>query len=260
MPFGGIDSGSLSTDAVVMAEGKVLAYSVVPTGASNLKAGERAWSEALDKAGLKAGDVDFVVATGYGRESIDIGEKSVTEITCYGRGAHYFDPEVRTIVDVGGQDSKVIRINESGRVMDFAMNDKCAAGTGRFLEVMARALEIELDKMGPLSVESEREVAVSSTCTVFAESEIVGLVAAGYETRDIINGIHLAIAGRVAAMVGRVGVEPAVMMAGGVAKNIGVVKALEYKLGLSLEVPPEPQIVGAVGAALMAAEKFQAGQ
>jgi len=257
MHFGGIDSGSLSTDAAIISNDEVIAYSIIPTGASNRKAGEKAWRQTLDKAGVGEQNVGLVIATGYGRESVDFAHSSVTEITCHARGAHYLFPEVRTVIDVGGQDSKVIRVSEVGRVTDFVMNDKCAAGTGRFLEVMARALEIDLEEMGILSLKSSKEVTVSSTCTVFAESEVVGLVAAGHETRDILKAIHSAIAGRVAALGGRVGIEPEVVMTGGVAKNIGVVRVLEEKIGSELTVPAEPQIVGAVGAALIAAEKYR---
>lgn len=255
MLFGGIDSGSLSTDAVIISNNQVVGYSIVPTGASNRAAAKRAWSEALEKSGLDEKDVKFIVSTGYGRDAIDFANASVTEITCHARGAYYVFPGVRTVIDIGGQDSKIIRIDETGRVTDFVMNDKCAAGTGRFLEVMARALETPLDKMGPLSLESSKEVSVSSTCTVFAESEVVGLVAAGRDTRDILRGIHRAIAGRAASLSGRVGVESPAAMTGGVAKNIGVVRALEERLNLKLSIPPEPQIVGAIGAAVIAAEK-----
>ncbi len=255
MYYGGIDSGSLTTDAVLISEGELTAYEVVPTGASNKKAAERAWQAALEKAGIKRDEVACVIATGYGRESVDFADDTITEITCHGKGAHYFFENIRTVIDVGGQDSKVIRTDETGRVTDFVMNDKCAAGTGRFLEVMARALEVDLEKMGDMYERAASEVAVSSTCTVFAESEVVSLVASGYETPDIIRAISRAIAGRVAALAGRVGIEPPVMMTGGVAKNKGVVKALEERLNLELKIPSEPQIVGAMGAALNAAER-----
>jgi predicted CoA-substrate-specific enzyme activase len=237
-----------------MSDNEVLAYAIVPTGASNRKAAEKAWRDAMEKAGLKK--VDYLVATGYGRDSVDFADASVTEITCHARGAHYIFPDARTVIDIGGQDSKIIRVNEMGRTEDFVMNDKCAAGTGRFLEVMAKALEVKLEEMGPLSLESVNEIKVSSTCTVFAESEVVSLVAAGHETRDILQGIHRAIAGRVAALVSRVGLAPCVIMSGGVAKNVGVVRALEEKLDHKITVPPEPQIIGAIGAAIIAALKF----
>jgi (R)-2-hydroxyacyl-CoA dehydratese activating ATPase len=255
MYFLGIDSGSLSTDAVIMSESKVVSYSIVPTGASNRKAAERSKAEALEKAGLEK--IEFTVATGYGRDNVELADASVTEITCHARGASFLFPDVRTVIDIGGQDSKIIRINEQGRTTDFVMNDKCAAGTGRFLEVMARALEVHLDDMGPLSLQSTRDVNVSSTCTVFAESEVVGLVAAGNDVKDILRGLHRAIAGRVVALTGRVGVAPRVVMTGGVAKNIGVKRAIEEKLGMEITAPQEPQIAGALGAALIASEKFR---
>lgn len=246
----GIDSGSLTTDAVLFDGEKIIASVIVPTGASNKRAAERARQEVLSKAGFNLSEIAKVVATGYGRDVIDFATSKITEITCHAIGAKRLFPEARTVIDIGGQDSKVIRMDDSGRVLNFAMNDKCAAGTGRFLEVMAKALEIRLDEMGKVSLTAQKEVNVSSTCTVFAESEVVGLVAQGFETPDIVRGIHRAIASRTSALAGRVGVVPKVIMTGGVAKNIGVVKELEEKLGMKIAVPEEPQIVGALGAAI----------
>lgn len=246
----GIDSGSLTTDAVLFDGEKIIASVIVQTGASNKRAAERARQEVLAKAGLKEEDVAKIVATGYGRDVIDFAHSKITEITCHAIGAKWLFPEARTVIDIGGQDSKVIRMDDSGRVLNFAMNDKCAAGTGRFLEVMARALEIRLEDMGKVSLMAQKEVNVSSTCTVFAESEVVGLVAQGFDTPDIVRGIHRAIASRTSALAGRVGVVPKVIMTGGVAKNVGVLKELEEKLGMKIAVPEEPQIVGALGAAI----------
>jgi predicted CoA-substrate-specific enzyme activase len=252
----GIDVGALSTEAVLLDEqARLLGYGLVYTGASTVRAAESAYASALAQAGLTASDVAVVVSTGYGRARVPFAASQVTEITAHARGAHHLFPGLRTVIDVGGQDAKAIRLGERGRVLDFAMNDKCAAGTGRFLEVMARALEIDLDEMGRLSLQARSPVSVSSTCTVFAESEVVSLIAQGHPQDEIIAGLHNAIADRVASLVQRVGLAEPVAMTGGVAKNAGVVRALEGKLGVRLLVPPEPQIVGALGAALIALER-----
>lgn len=254
----GIDSGSLSTDAVVLDENrKVLGKSVVRTGASNVKASESALEEALNAAGIKKADVGYVLSTGYGRNGLDFSDAQVTEITCHARGAHFLFPGTRTVIDIGGQDSKAIKVSEKGKVLDFAMNDKCAAGTGRFLEVMARTLEVELDDMGEQSLKSTNEVTVSSMCTVFAESEVVSLVAAGHPKEDIIRGLHKAISERTIALASRVGNEPEITFTGGVAKNKGMVAELEKKLNVKLNIFEDPQIVGAIGAGLIALERAQ---
>jgi len=192
------------------------------------------------------------VTTGYGRSSFPLAHKMITEITCHARGAFYICPETRTVIDIGGQDSKVIRLDKQGRNVDFQMNDKCAAGTGRFLEVMARALEVRLEDLGRLSRSAQRTIKISSMCTVFAESEVVSLIADNQPKEVIIRGLHDAIADRILGMVRRVGVEEKVTLTGGVAKNEGVVLALEERLGVKVFVPPEPQIIGALGAALLA--------
>lgn len=254
----GVDIGSLSTKTVILQGGeRVLTYSIVPTGASSRKAAEASLNQALAQAGLERGDLAAIVSTGYGREIVNFATTRVTEITCHARGAWFVAPATRTVIDVGGQDSKVIRLNDRGQVVNFAMNDKCAAGTGRFLEVMARALEVDLEDMAELSARSNRRLAISSVCTVFAESEVVSLVAQGVEKEDIIRGLHLAIASRLASLVERVGVERMVTMTGGVAKNTGLVAALEERLGTDIWVPMEPQIVGALGAAIIAAQTQQ---
>ena len=178
----------------------------------------------------------------------------ITEITCHARGAFFVHPETRTVIDIGGQDSKVIRLDGQGRNVDFQMNDKCAAGTGRFLEVMAHALEVKLEDLGGLSLSAPRTIQISSMCTVFAESEVVSLIAENQPKEVIIRGLHDAIADRILGLVRRVGVEEKVTLTGGVAKNEGVVRALEERLAVKLFVPPEPQIIGALGAALLARE------
>ncbi len=225
------------------------------TGAMSQRAGETSYKLALMKAGISSSDVTYVLATGYGRNNVPFAKAEMTEITCHAKGAHHLFPETRTIIDIGGQDSKAISVNERGAATNFMMNDKCAAGSGRFLEVMARALEIELDRMGELSLQSTKEVPISSMCTVFAESEVVSAVARGLDPHDIINGIHHAIAKRVSVLVEHVGVKERVLMSGGVARNVGVVRALEKQLHTTLLIPKEPQLVGALGAALIALER-----
>ena len=260
MYFAGIDVGSLSTETVIVDEqGKILSYDITSTGANSRIAGERSFRQALERAGISAADVQFTVVTGYGRISLPFANKAVTEITCHGRGAYHIFPGTRTVLDIGGQDSKVIRLGDNGRVVDFAMNDKCAAGTGRFIEVMARALEIGLDEMGPLSMKSKQDLSISSMCTVFAESEIISLVAQSRPPEDIVNGIHKAICKRVLAMLERVGVVPEVTMTGGVAKNAGITEEIRRQVGGVLNVPVEPQIVGALGAALIARDFAEPG-
>ena len=252
----GIDIGSLTAKAVILdGHAQVVGQALVPTGAISKKAGETSFEMALKMAGIKASDIKYILSTGYGRKNIPFANGEMTEISCHAKGAHNLFPEVRTIIDIGGQDSKAISINEAGILTGFMMNDKCAAGSGRFLEVMARALEIELDRMGELSLRSTKNIQISSMCTVFAESEVVSSVANGCDPSDIISGIHHAIARRVSIMVEHIGVKERVMMSGGVAKNIGVVRALENELHTTLLIPKEPQLVGALGAALIALER-----
>jgi len=256
MKVAGIDIGSLTAKTVILDDEKrVLSYNIVPTGASSKKACENSFKQALRSTSLRSDSIAYIVSTGYGREIIPFANAQVTEITCHARGAHFLHPQTRSVIDVGGQDSKTIRVNEQGKVIKFAMNDKCAAGCGRFLEVMARALEVELEEMGKLSLSSQQFVSISSMCTVFAESEVVSLIARGYPVEDIINGLHWSIADRIIGLLERVGVAEEVMMSGGVAKNIGVVKAIEKKLGVKLYITDEPQVVGALGAALIALDR-----
>jgi predicted CoA-substrate-specific enzyme activase len=251
----GIDVGSASAEALILKDGKILAYSILETGANSRKAAEKALEEALKKAGISRTEVGPIVATGYGRISVDFASRQVTEISCYARGISFLYPEVKMVIDIGGQDSKAILVGKNGRVLDFVMNDKCAAGTGRFLEVMAKAMEVNVEELGEISLRSRNPAEISSTCTVFAESEVVSLIAKGVPVEDIAAGIHKAIARRVGAMARRIGVVPPVAFAGGVAKNVGVVRALEEELGVKLIVPEEPQIIGALGAALLATEE-----
>jgi predicted CoA-substrate-specific enzyme activase len=248
----GIDIGSTSGEALILDDDKVLAWSVVDTGYNSRRAAALALDEALAHSGLARDQLEPIVATGYGRVAVEFADTQVTEISCYARGIHYLYPEVQTVIDIGGQDSKVVTVGPKGKPLDFAMNDKCAAGTGRFLEVIARALELDLEEMGPSALRARRAADISSTCTVFAESEVVTLVAEGVPREEIVAGVCRSIARRVGNMARRVGVEAPVAFAGGVAKNVGVIRALEEVLGERLIVPEEPQIVGALGAALVA--------
>jgi len=242
MYFAGIDGGSISTETVVIDDrGEVVSFNICSTGASSVAAGRKSFEEAVAAKGILTSDMRYVVATGYGRISLPFANKAVTEITCHARGALHLFPRTRTVVDIGGQDSKVIRVKDSGKVADFTMNDKCAAGTGRFLEVMAGALEIELNDMGPLSLRSREKIAISSMCTVFAESEVISLVARGMAREDILNAIHEAICNRIFTMLDSVGIQPEVTMTGGVAKNVGIVEKIRQRSGGRLNVPEEPQ-------------------
>ena len=251
----GIDSGSTSTNAVVMDQDKkIKAFSVVRTGAKSGVSADRALHEVLEKAGLAREDISLIVSTGYGRVSIEFADENVTEISCHGKGAHYFNPSIRTILDIGGQDSKAIRLNENGEVKDFFMNDKCAAGTGRFLGMIARTLEVSLDELGKIALTSTEKIEITSMCSVFAESEVISLIANNKEKADIADGVCHAIANKAFGLLRRVGMEPDFMMTGGVAKNPGVVRAVEEKIGAKLYICEEPEIVGATGAALYALE------
>jgi len=249
----GIDIGSISTKAAVLADGRLLGSRVIFTGYNSEAAGKRAFEKLLDELGLEASAIRRIVSTGYGRSSVKFVDKAVTEIICHGTGAHFLNPLIRSVIDIGGQDSKAIVLDENGKVKNFAMNDKCAAGTGRFLEVMANALEADLDGFGEMSLKADRPASISSLCTVFAESEVISLIAKGESRANIIAGIHESIAARVSALANRVGIVPPVVMTGGVAKNAGVVKALEKKLGVPIEVSPFAQVNGAIGAAIIAA-------
>ncbi|MHA1310598.1 MAG: acyl-CoA dehydratase activase [Candidatus Helarchaeota archaeon] len=254
----GIDVGSLTTKAVVY-DGKILGTFISRSGHQFERAGIDVFNKVLNIAGVKKEDIDYILSTGYGRYSLPFTNDKVTEITAHARGVNFFYPNVRTIIDIGGQDSKAMRV-QNGQVKDFMMNDKCAAGTGRFIEVMAKALSVNsLDEMGKLSLQSKNPAQISSMCTVFAESEVISLFAEKkYSKVDIIAGIHNSIAKRIGGLVRRLGkIEEDVAFVGGVAKNIGVKKALENELKVKI-VSPEgdyPQLTGALGAAIIAYER-----
>jgi len=248
----GIDVGSITTKAAVVVDGKLKLSKIESTGYDAKKSANTVFKQVLEELKLSRDDIQGIVSTGYGRNSVSFANKAITEITCHAAGAFFINPEIRSVIDIGGQDSKVILLNDKGRVSDFAMNDKCAAGTGRFLEVMARALEIELEHFGEMSLKSRTPSQISSLCTVFAESEVISLIAKGERRENIVAGIHDAIGARVASMAKRVKIVAPVMMTGGVAKNKGLVKALEKRLMQDILITESAQVVGAIGAALLA--------
>lgn len=259
----GIDSGSTSTDVVILDQnGKIKSTMIIPTGGGAMMSAEKSLAAAVEKAGIQEEDIVRIVTTGYGRAYIDSGDDSITEITCHAKGAHYLNPNVRTIIDIGGQDIKAISIDEHGAVTNFLMNDKCAAGTGRFLEMMARTLGLSLEEMSVKGLEWKENIVISSMCTVFAESEVVSLVAQNKNVADIIHGLNVSVASKVGALAARLGKKNPgeYMMTGGVAKNQGIINALEEKLGAQLYICDEAQLCGALGAALFAYEKCVAGE
>ena len=253
--YAGIDSGSSSTDVVIIDSDKnIVSKTVILTGAGASVSGQLALDTALKEAGLTKEDISSSITTGYGRNTLTLGDRSITEISCHAKGAYFLDPDVRTIIDIGGQDSKVIRLGENGEVVNFTMNDKCAAGTGRFLEIMAHTLQLSPDEMSNAGLKYNEELTISNMCTVFAESEIVSLIAQDKSVNDIVHALDDSIASRIAALVKRVDPIPRFMMTGGVAKNKGVVNAIKKKLGSQIIVNENAQVCGALGAALFALE------
>ncbi|MGD0280239.1 MAG: acyl-CoA dehydratase activase [Smithella sp.] len=253
MRTAGIDIGSITAKAAIIDTGKILATKVIFTGYNAELAGIKVYEEVLIQAGIDKNSIEKIVSTGYGRNSVNFANRSYTEIMCHAAGAHFLNPHIRSIIDIGGQDSKAILLDDKGKVKNFVMNDKCAAGTGRFLEVMARAMEVNLDDFGAMSIKSKQPSKISSLCTVFAESEVISLIAKGEQRQDIIAGIHESVAARVSSMAGRVGLQEPVMITGGVARNMGVIHALEKKLEMKIEVSSYAQVNGAIGAAILAA-------
>jgi len=251
--YAGVDVGSANTKGVIVDEdGTLRGCVIIPSGVGLVSAARQVLDRVMAEVGTDREQLAAVVSTGYGREIVPDKTKAVTEITCHGRGARALFAGTRFVIDIGGQDSKAIALGPTGAVTGFEMNDKCAAGTGRFLEVMARALEVGLEALGPTALEAAEPATISSTCTVFAESEVVSLLAQGVSTAAIVAGLCNAVAERVYGLVARVGVQPEVTMTGGVSKNIAVVKAMERLLGVSANVPEEPLMAGALGAALIA--------
>ncbi len=250
--YAGIDIGSITAKAALIRDGILVSTQVIPTGYNPAISAQKVFEQVLEKASLVKTDVIAVVSTGYGRAGVEFADKAMTEIICHGKGAHFMNPGVRGIIDVGGQDSKAILLDAHGHVENFAMNDKCAAGTGRFLEVMARALEVELDQLGKYAMAASNPSKISSICTVFAESEVISMIAKQEKRENIIAGIHESAAARVAGLARKIKIREPIMMTGGVARNNGMTAALEKHLGMRLIVGDLPQENGAVGAAVLA--------
>lgn len=259
MIVAGVDVGSTATKAVVLDENlHIIGRAINPTGANVTRAAERAFASAAAAAKVNDYDVSYIVGTGYGRYKVNFGHAQITEISCHARGASFLFPETRTIVDIGGQDTKGIRIAPGGEVLDFSMNDKCAAGTGRFLEAAAQVMGVSLEELGPISLKSRQPLKITNVCTVFVESEIMSHLARGKKPEDILCGVHASIASRTVALLRRVGLNEAITFTGGVARNEGIVKALEDRLGIKLKLSPDSQFMGAIGAALFALERCKA--
>ncbi|MFQ5744439.1 MAG: acyl-CoA dehydratase activase [Acidobacteriota bacterium] len=257
----GVDVGSTQTKAVIIDENnEIVGRSLIDTGANVVLAAESSFIEALEQGGLREEEVEFIVGTGYGRYRVTFGNTQVTEISCHGRGAVQLFPKTCTVVDMGGQDTKAIRVAPNGEIVDFCMNDKCAAGTGRFLGAAAAALDIPLDELGPTALRSEKPVRISTTCTVFAESEVLSWLGKGKKIEDILWEVHQSIASRSAGLLRRVGIEDEVTFTGGVTRNVGMIRALEEKLGTQLNVSDESHFMGALGAALFALDHILASR
>jgi predicted CoA-substrate-specific enzyme activase len=257
----GVDVGSTQTKAVIIDEDRnIVGRSLLDTGANVIKAAESSYVAALEGAGIDEREVEYVIGTGYGRYRVTFGNSQVTEISCHGRGAVHLFPETRTVVDMGGQDTKAIAVNAKGEITDFCMNDKCAAGTGRFLGAAAAALDIPLDDLGAVSLQSTKPIKISTTCTVFAESEVLAWIGKGKKIEDILWGVHKSIASRSAGLMRRVGINDEITFTGGVTRNEGMVKALEEKLDKHLNISDDCHYMGALGAALFALDNVQAGR
>ncbi len=260
MLVAGVDVGSTQTKAVVMSgEHEILGFGLCPTGARLAEAGQTAFDLALEEAGVDESDVEFVVGTGYGRFRVEFGDAQVTEISCHARGAVHLSPDTRCVLDIGGQDTKAIKVGPDGQVIDFNMNDKCAAGTGRFLGAASDALEIPLGELGPLALTAKNPVKMTTTCTVFAESEILGWLAKGRRIEDVVMGVHRAIANRSVALLRRVGIEQEVTFTGGVTRNTAMVDLISELVGAPVNISEESHYCGAIGAALYALDQVLTG-
>lgn len=257
----GVDVGSTQTKAIIVDEQRnIVSRALIDTGANVIAAAENVYRKALTDAQLREEEVDYIVGTGYGRYRVTFGNTQVTEISCHGRGAVHLFPKTKTVVDMGGQDTKAIRVNAVGEILDFCMNDKCAAGTGRFLGAASSALDIPLGELGERALQSDKAVRISTTCTVFAESEVLAWLGKGKKIEDILWGVHTSIASRSVGLLRRVGVEEEVTFTGGVSRNVGMVKAMQERLGTSLNVSDDCHYMGAVGAALFALDAIIAAR
>lgn len=254
----GCDIGSTTGKALLLMDGEVAGYSIIPCTNRPERTARLATELARKEAGIPEDTaIGYTVGTGYGRVSLEDADENVSEITCHGKGAYHLNPADRTVIDIGGQDCKVIKLNQRGQVVDFAMNDKCAAGTGRFYEAMARVLELPLDELAEISLKSSAASVITSQCSVFAESEVITLLNEGAPLADIAAGINESIAGRLTSLVRKAGLEEEVTVSGGCAKNRGLIIALEKRLGVAVKpLPVDPQIIGALGAALIAQERL----
>lgn len=254
---GGVDVGSTQTKAVILNQDRELVSSIlIQTGANVTVAAKQAFQQAVEQCGL-AHQIQYVIGTGYGRYKVTFGDAQITEISCHARGAQFLFPGTRTVIDMGGQDTKAIKIAPDGSVLDFVMNDKCAAGTGRFLAAAAEVMGLSLDVIGEIALRAKTPVRMSSVCAVFVESDILSYLAQNKSIEDILGGVHSAIAARTMSLVRRVGIESEVTFTGGVSRNIGMIRALESKTGTPLNVCDRSQFAGAIGAALFAIERAE---
>jgi predicted CoA-substrate-specific enzyme activase len=257
----GVDVGSTQTKAVVINEAReIVSRALTETGANVIRAAESAFQEALKGGDLREEEVEYVVGTGYGRYKVTFGNTQITEISCHGRGAVHMFPGTHTVVDMGGQDTKAISVAPTGEIVDFCMNDKCAAGTGRFLGAASSALDIPLDELGGVALRGERPVKISTTCTVFAESEVLSWLGKGKKIEDILLGVHQSIAARSAGLLRRVGITEEVTFSGGVARNVAMIETLNDRLGVKVNVSEESHYMGALGAALFALDHILASR
>jgi predicted CoA-substrate-specific enzyme activase len=254
--FAGVDIGSTMTKVVLMDKsGNLLSTIKGPTGPEHRQLANEVMRQALEQASLQIDDISYIVATGYGRLNVPFADRQITELSCHARGVSSLFPDVRTAIDIGGQDAKCLKI-DNGRLINFVMNDKCAAGTGRFLEVTAATLAIRLEDMGDISLKATKKIQISNLCTIFAQQEVVALLSRGEKLENILAGLHDALASRVAALARRLGIEPDLVLTGGVAKNTGMVRAMKESLGCEIFVPEEPLLTGALGAAILAKEIY----
>jgi len=251
----GVDIGSISSKAVILSSADILSWAIVPSRGNLAAAADEVLSQALAKAGLSVEDIGCVVATGYGASSVSLADHSVNDISCQGRGIAYLFPSVRTAVDIGGQFSRAFRVDNEGRTVAFVLSEKCAAGSGRLLQVISRVLQVDIQELGELSLKSKHKVDFTTGCAVFNESEAVSRIAEGASKEDIAAGVHRALAAKIQSLMERLGFEPDYALVGGGAKNIGLVKSIEDRLEIKALVPAEPQLVAALGAALMAKER-----
>ncbi|MBW1785786.1 MAG: 2-hydroxyglutaryl-CoA dehydratase [Deltaproteobacteria bacterium] len=253
----GIDIGSASSKAVIVGMDGIVAQAIIETGPESRGSAEAVISMVLAEADMKPDQMAFVIATGYGRINVPFADEIITEIACHAKGVHYLFPDARTVLDMGGQDCKAIRVGPDGSHINFSMNDKCAAGTGRFLEIMSVQLAVPLDQIGRLSLQADQDAKISNVCTVFARTEVSRQLRRGQSKANILGGVHAATADRSYSLLKRVGIEADFVISGGIAKNIGVVRRVEDRVGLPAHISEEPQIIGALGAAIFARERVQ---